>query len=163
MARVIKRTRTVMFIMPDGSETRNMADWDAANAPGVCEAYTVKKFDNGRLRIKITRCNRIENAHIIPEEFRPKFEVEVWNILSTDVEGRPLAEPKVIYDVTESKKFRDLESAKEHYEKLLLEWTDCQLDGSGRLCEVGNKLAPPPPDAPTIAEDNPLSAAVGSW
>ena len=159
-ARLVK---TVAFVMPDGSAPESMAQWDLANAQGSEDAYTINKFDNGRLRIRVTRCNRIENVHVIPDEFQLKFEVEVWNIISTDTEGRPLAAPKVIYDVTESKKFANIKAATEHYERLLLDWTDCQVDGSGKLHEIGNKLAPPAPDVPTVADDSPLSDAVGSW
>lgn len=162
MARA-RRVKTVAFVMPDGSAPESMAQWDSANAQGSEDAYTIKKFDNGRLRVRLVRLNRIENVHIIPDEHQLRFEVEVWNIISTDTEGRPLAAPKVIYDVTESKKFSNVKAATTHYERILVEWTDCHVDASGKLREVGNLLIPPAPDAPTIASDSPLSDAVGSW
>ena len=140
-----------------------MKAWDEVNTPLACVAYTVRAFNNGRVRVCLNRCNRIEDVQVKPKEFWHQFEVLVWNIVMTDFEGNLLPEPVERFDVEASKKFYDLNAATAAFEKFLQEWTASNYDESGRFREVGNKLAPPSPDAPTISKESPMSDQLGSW
>ena len=124
--------------------------------------YVIQRFENERISIVLCREIMVSLAPGQPISTMKSFTVEVWNIISTDFEGRPI-KPKSVKDTDATTSFRELDAALGHYRQLILQNSDSHLDGKGELIEVGNKFTPPSKDIPLIAEESPASDIFGSW
>lgn len=154
--------RKVAYLNPDGKEISATAY--AAMFKAKPEAWALHRYENDRVKATLSAVDRIFNIATIPPEHWMRFELKVWNIVSTDIEGNPLPEPKKYADTDASGKFRTKEEAVAAFERFLAKHTECSYDSdSGKFMEEGNKLAPPNPDKPTIIESSPIAADFGSW
>lgn len=136
------------------------------------KGYThIREFENDRLYAAVLWSGEINDAATIPPEHWKPYRLIVVNIVSFDAEGLPLPEPKRVHDPDVSCEFRTEREAIESYEDLLVRYARCAWlpsafkEGEHHFVEKDNKLAPPPPDAPTVkageVEIDP--AIVGSW
>jgi hypothetical protein len=135
------------------------------------KGYThIKEFENDRLYAAVLWHGEINDPNTIPAEHWKPYRLVVINIVSYDADGLPLPEPKRVSDPDASGEFRTEREALDAYEDLLVryakcEWLPSMKEGEHHFVERNNKLAPPPPDEPTVkaGEADIDPAIVGSW
>lgn len=111
----------------------------------------LKEFDNGRVQVRL-----FWNGALTLQQktsFRDTWPLFTIRIMNYDAEGRLRA------DTHDGETFAYEADALNAYEEFLTTWADCHIDDDGKLVEVDNHLAPPPPpdpDAPTsVLKDAP--------
>lgn len=152
----------VAYLNPDGKQISATAFASLLHAKP--EAWTIRRYENDRVRAILTTMGRVFNVDTVPPEHWMRFELAVWNIVTKDIEGNDLPEPKGYPDTDASGKFRTKEEAIAAYERFLAKWTECEFDSySGEFVEEGNKFVPPSKDRPTVVESSPIAQDFGSW
>lgn len=152
----------VAYLNPDGKQIS--ATTFASLLGSNPDAWTIRRYENNRVRAILTVMGRIFNVDMVPQEHWMRFELAVWNIVSEDFQGNPLPESKAYPDTDASGKFRTREEALAAYERFLAKHTECEFDTySGEFIEEGNKFVPPSKDRPTVVESSPIAQDFGSW
>jgi hypothetical protein len=132
---------------------------------------TIREYENERLYAAVLWLGEVEDAKTVPQEHWKLYGLVVMNIRTHDADGVKFPEPVRTRDPELSGRYRTEREAIEAYEDALVrnancEWLPSQYKpGEHHFIERGNKLAPPPPDAPSIkaGEVQFDPAIVGSW
>jgi hypothetical protein len=132
---------------------------------------TIREFENDKLYAAVLWLGEVEDAKSVPREHWKLYGLVVMNIVTHDVDGAKYPEPLRARDPALSNRFRTEQEAIEAYEDALVRFADCSWvpssynSGEHHFIEKNNKLAPPPPDAPSAkaGEVQFDPAIVGSW
>lgn len=158
MAIIIYRDREGAPITPaKWSELQNHPDYKF-----------IHRYDNGKLRVIGTWVGKASLKQGQPASSATLYQLEVINIVTTDLEGNALPEPKEIKDIAASGAFRTEAELTNSYEDLLVRYAGCEWVPSGRtssgvqLVEHGNRYAPLDRAVPVI-EDGLDTSSFGSW
>lgn len=131
----------------------------------VPDPYLLRQFDDGKIRMNLLAARTVPRVAEVPREHWKMFEVQTWNIVSTDpVTNEPIDPPKVTLDKDACKYFRTRPEAEGFFESFLAQYTESKFDETtGQFKEVGNIHTPPDPDVPVVQEDSPVASEFGSW
>jgi len=126
------------------------------------ESYFIHKFMDAKVRITVARLRVVDDSNgARPPDMFKLFSVSVENILTTDPDGAPLAEPAFVVDPDATRTFRSQAVAERHYNTFLAKYTKSHFDETtGELVEVGNKFDP---DIPAEPASPAAAQSFGSW
>lgn len=128
------------------------------------DPYLIYKFEDSRTYLEVRHTETLHGARDIPKEHWKMFKVNVYNIVTKDIEGNLLDKPKRSIDADASGSFRTRVEADNFYQGFLAKYTECKFDSmTGQFVEEGNIFTPPDPDKPIIAETSPMASEFGSW
>lgn len=128
--------------------------------------FTVRQFDNGRVRIRILWKGIVPDAD---NQFRSSYPLFALELENYNDEGR------LILDPSNGRLFPDEKKAVAFYNDFVLKWTESLMDEEGNVEEVGNTLAipeppkPPDPNIPSSAVTEEINLGVeldmsgGAW
>lgn len=152
----------VVFFAPNGEPVQSDVVKSGVFSIG---SYIKRTFSNDRVQLRLACVLSLHVHPGVPKEHYKPWLVTVENIIHDDpVDGSFLPEPNIVKDIDATRSFRTQQEAEKHYNDFLAKYTDSHYDPeTGELREVGNKLAPPDPDKPTISEDSPVADEFGSW
>lgn len=128
----------------------------------------LRHFNNGKIDVVLKWVGQCVLMPGQPSTHAKPFEMVVHNILTTDSEGVPLPEPKLVRDVDADGRFTNMKTAVEVYEDFLVTYCGCEFVPSGltesgtQIIEHGNKYKPISKDVPII-EDGIDTSSFGSW
>jgi hypothetical protein len=159
-----------VYLNRDG-ESISLQQWRSLRA--MKEYSCIREFENDKLYVAVLWLGEVPDAKTVPPEHWKLYGVTVMNIRKYDADGVKFEDgPRRTTDPELAQRFRTEQEAIDHYEDVLVRYAGCEWlqseveKGGHRFIERGNKLAPPPPDAPNtrLLEEAGLDPALaGSW
>ncbi len=137
-------------------------EWEHYLNDGMPYRRSIRVFENETLHIELHLMSIADIDKDAPDEYATPFYVEVNDIVTKDFEGNPIQAKRVL-STASSKCFRDYAQAETYFDAMLTAYTESVRNEDGTIKEVGNLLAPPDPDIPTVDETSPMADDFGSW
>jgi hypothetical protein len=129
-----------------------------------------KEFENERIAVSCEWLGVGKNPKTVPRAHWKLYRLNAFNIVTTDVEGRPLDKPVRAADPQLTREFRTEQEVLDAYEDALVrfggcEWLPPPAGASGPMfVEHGNKMKPPGPnEVDTRGMDSDIADLAGSW